>query len=57
MLDIGDFQLEKLKKKDLELILKWRNTKEIRSVMYENHQITIDEHLKWYEKLVMDDTK
>ncbi|MGR9594553.1 UDP-4-amino-4,6-dideoxy-N-acetyl-beta-L-altrosamine N-acetyltransferase [Bacillus thuringiensis] len=57
MLDIGDFQLEKLKKKDLELILNWRNTKEIRSVMYENHQITMDEHLKWYEKLVMDDTK
>ncbi|MFE6014766.1 UDP-4-amino-4,6-dideoxy-N-acetyl-beta-L-altrosamine N-acetyltransferase, partial [Bacillus thuringiensis] len=46
MLDIGDFQLEKLKKKDLEIILKWRNTKEIRSVMYENHQITLDEHLK-----------
>lgn len=57
MLDIGDFQLKCLKRKDLDLILKWRNTKEIRSVMYEDHQITIDEHLKWYEKLVMDDTK
>ncbi|PGD82250.1 hypothetical protein COM47_20655 [Bacillus wiedmannii] len=57
MLDIGDFQLKCLKRKDLDLILKWRNTKEIRSVMYDDHQITIDEHLKWYEKLVMDDTK
>lgn len=57
MLDIGDFQLKSLEKNDLELILKWRNTKEIRSVMYEDHEITIDEHLKWYEKLVMDDTK
>ncbi|MBG9829495.1 MULTISPECIES: UDP-4-amino-4,6-dideoxy-N-acetyl-beta-L-altrosamine N-acetyltransferase [Bacillus cereus group] len=57
MLNIGDFQLERLEKKDLELILQWRNTKEIRSVMYEDHQITIDEHLKWYEKLVVDDTK
>ena len=49
MLDIEDFQLERLEKKDLELILNWRNAKEIRSVMYEDHQITIDEHLKWYE--------
>lgn len=57
MLDIEDFQLERLEKKDLELILNWRNAKEIRSVMYEDHQITIDEHLKWYEKLVMDETK
>ncbi|EEM86122.1 UDP-4-amino-4,6-dideoxy-N-acetyl-beta-L-altrosamine N-acetyltransferase [Bacillus cereus group sp. Bce005] len=57
MLDIGDFQLKCLKRKDLDLILKWRNTKEIRSVMYEDHKITIDEHLKWYEKLVKDDTK
>ncbi|MBF7155032.1 MULTISPECIES: UDP-4-amino-4,6-dideoxy-N-acetyl-beta-L-altrosamine N-acetyltransferase [Bacillus] len=57
MLDIGDFQLRSLEKKDLELILKWRNTKEIRTIMYEDHEITIDEHLKWYEKLEMDDTK
>ncbi|RAN76828.1 UDP-4-amino-4,6-dideoxy-N-acetyl-beta-L-altrosamine N-acetyltransferase [Bacillus sp. SRB_331] len=57
MLDIADFQLASLEKKDLELILKWRNTKEIRSVMYEDHQIKIDEHIKWYEKLKMDDTK
>ncbi|MED2040452.1 UDP-4-amino-4,6-dideoxy-N-acetyl-beta-L-altrosamine N-acetyltransferase [Bacillus wiedmannii] len=57
MLDIGDFQLRNLEKKDLELILKWRNTKEIRTIMYEDHEITIDEHLKWYEKLEMDDTK
>ncbi|MED3541268.1 UDP-4-amino-4,6-dideoxy-N-acetyl-beta-L-altrosamine N-acetyltransferase [Bacillus toyonensis] len=57
MLGIGDFQLESLEKKDLELILKWRNTKEIRSVMYDDHQITIDEHVKWYEKLIIDDTK
>ncbi|MED2211153.1 UDP-4-amino-4,6-dideoxy-N-acetyl-beta-L-altrosamine N-acetyltransferase, partial [Bacillus thuringiensis] len=32
MLDIEDFQLERLEKKDLELILNWRNAKEIRSV-------------------------
>lgn len=57
MLEIGDFQLRSLEKKDLELILKWRNTKEIRTIMYEDHEITIDEHLKWYEKLEMNDTK
>ncbi|OXB96815.1 MULTISPECIES: UDP-4-amino-4,6-dideoxy-N-acetyl-beta-L-altrosamine N-acetyltransferase [Bacillus] len=57
MLDIGDFQLKSLEKKDLEIILKWRNTKEIRTAMYEDHEITIDEHLKWYKKLEMDDTK
>ncbi|PFS53932.1 UDP-4-amino-4,6-dideoxy-N-acetyl-beta-L-altrosamine N-acetyltransferase [Bacillus cereus] len=57
MLDIADFQLISLEKDYLDIILKWRNTKEIRSVMYEDHKITIDEHLKWYEKLKMDDTK
>jgi len=46
-----DYQLRKLEKSDLEMVLNWRNSERIRSNMYTDHVITLDEHLAWYERI------
>jgi len=39
-----------LVKKDLETILTWRNNPDVRKFMYSQHEITLEEHLAWFEK-------
>jgi len=34
---------------DLELVLAWRNHPEVRRYMYTQHEITLDEHQRWFE--------
>jgi UDP-4-amino-4,6-dideoxy-N-acetyl-beta-L-altrosamine N-acetyltransferase len=46
--DIG--YLRDLHLNDLSLILEWRNSPKVRKNMYSQHEITIKEHLKWWEK-------
>ncbi|MEE2693504.1 MAG: UDP-4-amino-4,6-dideoxy-N-acetyl-beta-L-altrosamine N-acetyltransferase, partial [Pseudomonadota bacterium] len=43
--------LRNIKKSDLKEILVWRNSREVRKVMFTDHQITENEHLEWWEKL------
>lgn len=43
--------------KDLEKILSWRNRPEVRLFMYSTHEITLEEHLRWFEKVKSDPTK
>ncbi|MEE9443824.1 MAG: UDP-4-amino-4,6-dideoxy-N-acetyl-beta-L-altrosamine N-acetyltransferase [candidate division Zixibacteria bacterium] len=40
-----------IERRDLELVLKWRNSDRIRENMYTSHVISFDEHLKWFEKI------
>lgn len=35
---------------DLELVLAWRNHPDVRRHMYTQHEITLDEHLSWFER-------
>jgi len=35
---------------ELELMLSWRNAPSIRANMYTQHEISIDEHLAWWEQ-------
>lgn len=51
-----DYQLRKLEKSDLEMVLNWRNSERIRSNMYTDHVINLDEHLTWYERIKDDKT-
>lgn len=39
---------------DLALILEWRNAPEIRRYMYTKHEISMQEHLAWFERLQCD---
>jgi UDP-4-amino-4,6-dideoxy-N-acetyl-beta-L-altrosamine N-acetyltransferase len=37
-----------LEEADLELVLQWRNHPDVRAWMYTTHEISWDEHCKWY---------
>ena len=42
---------------DLELVLAWRNHPEVRRYMYTQHEITFDEHQRWFENAKADSKK
>lgn len=39
---------------DLEQVLTWRNHPEIRRFMYTQHEITLEEHTRWFESAAID---
>lgn len=43
--------LRGIEDEDLELILQWRNSERIRSCMFTDRIITIEEHRRWYSSL------
>ncbi len=49
------YYLRDLEEKDLELILKWRNSKAIWSNMYTDHEITMLEHKEWFNQVRKND--
>lgn len=59
MTDIGsdDGRVRAIKSDDLELVLAWRNHPEVRRYMLTQQQITLDEHLLWYEQSCRDATR
>jgi len=42
---------------DLDMILQWRNSLETRRVMFTDHEISKNEHLKWWSNVQNDKTK
>lgn len=54
MYSAEDFNLREIEKYDLELILKWRNSERIRTNMFTDHIITMQEHAKWFERIKHD---
>lgn len=42
---------------DLERVLAWRNHPEVRRCMYSQHEITLDEHQRWFERSLRDPRK
>lgn len=51
MLKIGDYSMRTIEEKDLEQILVWRNSERIRSVMFTDYIISMQEHLAWFERI------
>jgi UDP-4-amino-4,6-dideoxy-N-acetyl-beta-L-altrosamine N-acetyltransferase len=45
-----DYQLRYVQETDLEIILEWRNDESIRSFMYTQNKITLEEHKNWFAK-------
>ena len=46
--------LQSLTGNDLELILPWRNAPAVRQAMYSHHEINLDEHRAWFQRLQQD---
>ena len=42
---------------DLELVLTWRNHPDVRRYMFTQHEITLDEHQRWFERTLPDPKK
>lgn len=42
---------------DLAAVLAWRNHPDVRRYMYSQHEITLDEHQRWFEGALSDKTK
>ena len=45
------YRLREIKSADLERVLKWRNSHRIRSVMFTDNIITMEEHIEWFKKV------
>lgn len=43
-----DFTLRPMSDSDLPLVLQWRNSERVRSNMYTDHLISIEEHRQWF---------
>lgn len=52
---LEDYSLRPLIENDLSTVLEWRNSDRIRSNMYTNHVITIEEHHAWFRGTTDDD--
>ena len=51
------FQLREMSIRDLANVLSWRNQPEVRKYMYTQHEISLPEHEKWFEKVKNDHSK
>jgi UDP-4-amino-4,6-dideoxy-N-acetyl-beta-L-altrosamine N-acetyltransferase len=46
--------LRRVLENDLELLLEWRNDDRIRKFMFDQKPITLEEHVRWFEKVNTD---
>ena len=44
--------LRVIRSDELELMLSWRNAPAVRANMYTRHEISLDEHLQWWSKII-----
>ena len=49
--------LEPLTEATRDLILPWRNAPEVRRQMYTRHEVTLEEHRAWFERIQADPTR
>jgi len=52
-----NIKLIPLTREYLELVFEWRNRPDVRKNMYTSHEITMEEHLTWFESISKDITK
>ncbi len=45
-----DCSIRLIEEKDLETVLRWRNSERIRANMFTDHYISMDEHRNWFKK-------
>lgn len=48
---MGDYTLRPICEEDLPALLEWRNSDRIRSMMIQQHIISWDEHVAWFERI------
>jgi len=56
MLSLDDLKLRVITENDLDAILRWRNSDNVRRYMLNDHIISPEEHKKWYQHISCDPT-
>ena len=51
MLSLNDLNLRKIEPDDLEMILYWRNSTDVRKFMLNDKIIKLVDHIKWFKKI------
>lgn len=51
MITYNQYSMRPIEYKDLKMILDWRNSERIHSVLLTDHKITWEEHSRWFEKI------
>lgn len=46
--------IRKMEHRDLELVLTWRNAPDVRRFMYTQHEISLAEHISWFDRASQD---
>lgn len=52
-----DYQFKPIEREDLERVLAWRNRFSVRNAALNDHEITWEEHVAWFEKESLDATR
>lgn len=56
MLELKKCQLKDLNEEHLKLVWRWRNQSFIRDMMFHHEYIEWENHLKWFEKICLDES-
>lgn len=58
MLDLNvSSGLRKMQAQDLAIVLSWRNHPKVRGAMYSQHEISLEEHERWFAQAELDQQK
>ena len=57
MQHIESCRIRAMEARDLTNVLEWRNDPDVRQHMLTQHEITLDEHQKWFERAAIDSSR
>lgn len=53
----SDCIARRMERNDLQAVLSWRNHPDVRRFMYTQHEITLEEHAAWFERVSQDPSR
>ncbi|GAA0782638.1 GNAT family N-acetyltransferase [Hathewaya limosa] len=48
-----NYYLKQVEEEDCDLLFEWANNKEVRKNSFNNTEISYDEHIKWFKKMIL----
>lgn len=52
-MSLVNYYLKQVEEEDCDLLFKWANNKEVRKNSFNNKEISYDEHIKWFKKMIL----
>lgn len=57
LLQVGKYSFRSVVNDDCDTLLRWRNLDQVRLMSFNSDKISYEDHLAWFKKMMMDDTK